>query len=132
MTFEMFQLSETINEVGIELRTMWASRHLPPRLGALKSLNMDGLGNAILDDRLMIDPITGTHHSVFLFQTMLFCCRERTHASDGSGGGYDSSTRYPTKPWEVGCALSQECGLMLVHAIPTTNIKTLHCIDEGK
>ena len=125
MTFEMYQLSETINEVGIELRTMWAFRRLPSRLGALKSLSMEGLGGIILDDRLMIDPLSGVHHSVILFQTMLFCCRERTDIGNGS-------SRYPVKPWELGPSLSQTCSLAIVHAIPTVRLLSLHCIDEGK
>lgn len=124
MTFEMYQLSETINEVGIELRTMWASRRLPSRLGALKSLSMEGLGSVLLDDRLMIDPISGAHYSVLLFQTMLFCCKERDDI------GYGTS-EYPVKPWELGAALSQTCPLTLVHAVQTKNLRSLHCIDEG-
>lgn len=125
MTFEMYQLSETINEVGTELRTMWATRRLPSRLGALKSLSMEALGSVLLDDRLMIDPISGVHYSVFLFHTMLFCCTERDDI------GYGTS-RYPVKPWELGAALSQTCPLSLVYAVPTKNFSSLHCIDEGE
>lgn len=124
MTFEMYQLSETINEVGIELRTMWTCRRLPGRLKALKSLNMEGLGSVLLDDRLMIDPISGIHHSVFLFQTMLFCCIERQDPGNCLG-------KYPVKPWELGVALGQTTPLTLAYAIPIQSLRSLHCIDEA-
>lgn len=86
---------------------------------------MEGLGSVLLDDRLMSDPISGAHYSVFLFQTMMFCCKERDDI------GYGTS-RYPVKPWELGAALSQTCALTLVHAVQTKNFRSLHCIDEGR
>ncbi|TFK27549.1 TKL/TKL-ccin protein kinase [Coprinopsis marcescibilis] len=125
MTFEMFQLSETIDEVGMELRTIWACRHLRTRLGSLRALDLDGLGTAILDDRIMVDPISGLHYSIILFHTLLLCCREKEHSSRCG------DARYPTKSWELGPALSATSSLNLVFAISTKSLTTLHCIDEA-
>ncbi|KAH6912739.1 TKL/TKL-ccin protein kinase [Coprinopsis sp. MPI-PUGE-AT-0042] len=123
MTFEMFHLTETINEVGLELRTMWAGTNLESRLTGVRAFSSRGLGSVLLDDRLIVDPATGLYYSVFLFQHIFLCCRERKPDPP-------IRTQYPLKAWEVGPALSASCQLGLVCAVPTKNFTTLHCIDK--
>lgn len=149
MTFEMSQLSSNINEVGTELRTMWACRFLPARLrltppahpslatqrsnlssattkfDPTADLDMDSLGSVIFDDRLMVDPIAGAYQEVLLFEKMLLCCGE---TGDEMGSVL---CRYPVKDWELGIGLAQACGLVLVHAVPVDRMSWLRCVDEG-
>jgi hypothetical protein len=47
----------------------------------------------ILDNRLMGDPATGLHYSVFLYETVMFCCVGK----DLSGNG-GTHTLCPIKP----------------------------------
>ncbi|EAU86182.2 TKL/TKL-ccin protein kinase [Coprinopsis cinerea okayama7 len=126
MTFEMYQLSESIDEAGFELRTIWAARCLKMRLGnTLRSFSSEGLGTALLDDRLVVDPVSGDHYSVFLFQSLLICCKER------SSEARTADVRYPMKAWELGPALSGTCPLSIVCAVPTKNLMTIHCFDAA-
>lgn len=111
MAFEMHDISDSIEEVG-------RSAKLFP--------NAEALGAVILDDHLMGDPATGLHFSVFLYETMMFCCVEK--GLSGNGGTH---TLYPIKPWELGPALSHNTQLAVSFVIRTASLKTLHCIDTA-
>jgi len=127
---ESHKISESINEVGHELRTMWAYQLLGPRFGSVNPLNNDpqGFGNALQDDCLLVDPVLGSFYSVFLFEKMLLCCTDDSLGSDTVNIG---NTRYPVKPWEIGPALLQKHSLNIVLSIPTSCLEVLHCIDSG-
>lgn len=119
----MFHLTETINEVGMGLRTMWAATNLEPRLTGVRAFSSRGLGQVLLDDRLIVDPATGLYYSIVLFQHIFLCCRERKPDPP-------IRVQYPLKAWEVGPALSASCRLGLVCAVPTKNFRTMQCIDK--
>jgi hypothetical protein len=127
--YESHKISESISEVGHELRTMWSYQLLGPRFGSVNPLNNEpqGFGNALQDDCLLVDPVFGSFYSVFLFENMLICCTDDSRSDTVNIG----NTRYPVKPWEIGPALLQKHPLNIVLSIPTSSLKVLHCIDAG-
>ncbi|KDR83111.1 hypothetical protein GALMADRAFT_113318 [Galerina marginata CBS 339.88] len=127
IVLESSKISQNLAEVGRELRTMWCFNMLGPRFGSFNPLDEDQLGNVLHDDSLLVDPASGQYYSVFLFERMLLCCSDHRR-SDMVDLGH---TRYPVKPWEIGPALSQRHPLIIVLSIPTSSLKSLHCIDAA-
>ncbi|TFK33028.1 hypothetical protein BDQ12DRAFT_658509 [Crucibulum laeve] len=120
-TFHMQDAQTTIDEVGRELRTMWSSSILKARLTRYDDVNVDDFGLLLLDDRLVVDHISGAQFSVFLFEKVLLFCKAKCQAAN--------QTQYPIKSWEMGPALAETTPLTIIHSIPTEMLKSLHCID---
>lgn len=127
MALECNTISETLAEVGRELRTMWCFNMLRLRLGPQTLLNEDSLGNILHDDCILVDPVSGQYYSVFLFEKMLICCTDYRRSDRVDLG----CVRYPVKPWEIGPALSEQYPLVVMLSIPTSSLTSLHCIDAG-
>ncbi|KAH9480786.1 Tyrosine-protein kinase isoform SRK4 [Psilocybe cubensis] len=127
MSLESATISDSLVEVGRELRTMWCFNNLRPRLGSQTLLDEDALGNILHDDCMLVDPASGQHYSVFLFEKMLICCTDHRR-SDSIDLGH---VRYPVKPWEIGPALAEQYPLVIMLSIPTDSLKLLHCIDTA-
>ncbi|KAF9564167.1 kinase-like protein [Agrocybe pediades] len=124
---EAKQMSDSLADLGRALRTMWCYSQLSTRLGSqIKSLD-DAAGNILLDDCLLVDPSTGKHYSVFLLEEILLCCTDYRR-SDFVDLGH---SRYPLRPWEIGCALSAQYPLAVAFSIPTSRLRSLHCIDAS-
>lgn len=127
MALECNTISDSLAEVGRELRTMWCFNILRPRLDSQTLLNEDALGNILHDDCILVDPASGQYYSVFLFEKMLICCTDHRR-SDSVDLGH---VRYPVKPWEIGPALAEQYPLVIMLSIPTNSLASLHCIDTG-
>ncbi|KAF8962977.1 TKL/TKL-ccin protein kinase [Flammula alnicola] len=127
ITLESSKISESLAEIGHELRTMWCFQLLGSRFGSFNPLDQESFGNALLDDCLLVDPVSGLYYSVFLFETMLLCCTDNRRSDMVNIG----NTRYPVKPWEIGPALMEKYPLNIVLSIPTGSLVALHCIDAA-
>lgn len=127
MVLESNKLSESLAEVGRELRTMSCFNRLTSRFTSTGFLDREVLGDLIHDDCMLVDPASGHHYSVFLFENMLLCCTDHRRSDSVSFG----DVRYPIRPWEIGPALAQKYPLVVMLSIPTMSLKALHCIDAG-
>ncbi|KAF9525854.1 hypothetical protein CPB83DRAFT_858745 [Crepidotus variabilis] len=127
MTHESSNIADALNNAGMELRTMTTHTTLSPRLKLTKQLNIiDDAGTLLLDDCLIINSSTGEYYSVFLFQTTILCCRDHRQSDNINL----ESTRYPIRSWEMGPALGARYPLQIVKTIPTSELRTLECIDD--
>ncbi|KAJ4480939.1 hypothetical protein J3R30DRAFT_3287727 [Lentinula aciculospora] len=143
---KMTDISDGINEMSWELRTLRAAKILKGRAfhwrspGTSRSgvtIDPAELGTLILDDELVIEDTKATSGSavyqIFLFDTMLLCCLDDPK-SNGHRHGYDEEhadfARYPIRPWELGPGLRRTMPLNLIYAIPTTEMWELRVLDS--
>lgn len=122
----MVNLSDDIDEVGRQLRTMRSARVVSRRIYQWNELNAEELGTILLDDYLIIYPNSTERYCVFLFETHLLCCEE---SFDGRQLEY--ADKYPIRSWELGPALRRTTPLHLVYTIPTDRITTVRCPFTG-
>ncbi|KAG5651731.1 hypothetical protein H0H81_007669 [Sphagnurus paluster] len=125
--FRMRDISETMDEVGYELRTMHSSRILKGRAYIWSAPDPEHLGNILLDDCIVAEEVKRKQYSVFFFETLLLCCTE----------GFDRMAKpqptqsYPIYPWEFGPALRKKSPLDIVYAIPVSKIQYVSCSDTS-
>ncbi|KAJ7030108.1 TKL/TKL-ccin protein kinase [Mycena alexandri] len=146
-SFRLAETSTNLNEMGLLVRTLRASRILqqrafswqkgvdPAELGPL--LLGDVLGVAVSNSAHSTDSNLGMHgtqgmqqYAVFLFEMMLLCCAEvvvPVYVEDSEEG---DGNEYPVQAWELGPALQRTTPLNLVHAIPTHRLKLLRVTDS--
>ncbi|KAJ7166663.1 TKL/TKL-ccin protein kinase [Mycena filopes] len=137
--FRLAETSTNLNEMGLLVRTMRASRILQQRAFSWqKGVDPAELGPLLLGDVLgvVVSNSAAAHsnppqqYAVFLFEMMLLCCEEMVvtaAADDGEEGG---GCEYPVPAWELGPALQRLTPLNLVHAIPTPRLKLLRISDS--
>ncbi|KAF8073945.1 TKL/TKL-ccin protein kinase, partial [Lyophyllum atratum] len=125
--FRIGDISETMDEVGYQLRTMRSVRILKGRAYIWTAPDPEDLGIILLDDCLVVNPAKKIQYSVFLFETLLLCCRE----------GFDRKEvkqpvqTYPIYSWEMGPALRKASPLDIVHAIPVSRLEAVTCPDTS-
>lgn len=126
--FRMVDISETMNEVSYQLRTMRSVRILRARAYIWTAPDPDELGSILLDDCLVVNSTKGMHYSVFFFEALILCCREGFNRLEEKS--YAPS--YPIHSWEVGPALRRQTPLDIIHAIPTSNLENVSCNDTSE
>ncbi|KAL0952854.1 hypothetical protein HGRIS_007077 [Hohenbuehelia grisea] len=148
--FRLRAICADIDEIGLTLRTMRASRVLnlvgpsPSFLAPTRSLGSEcdvDMGNLVLDDVLVVGATNDTL-KVFLFETLLLCCRDTdsnlgldSEERDGVRLEHMPNPTYPIPPWDVGPALRStplraNLDLVVVHAIPTSELSALRCLED--
>ncbi|KAF5382664.1 hypothetical protein D9615_002721 [Tricholomella constricta] len=125
--FRIGDVSETMDEVGYQLRTMRAVRTLKGRTYIWIAPDPDDLGILLLDDCLVVDPAKKMQYSVFMFETLLLCCKEGFDRREVEQPGQS----YPIYPWEMGPALRKTNLLDIVHAIPVSELEAASCPDTS-
>ncbi|KAG6831740.1 hypothetical protein H0H87_004009 [Tephrocybe sp. NHM501043] len=122
----MDDISETMDEVGLQLRTMRSARILKGRAYVWTAPDPEDLGILLLDDCSM-NSESKERYSLFFYESLLLCCTE----------GFDRRAAkpaeqvYPIYAWEMGPALRRTSPLDIVHAIPVSQLDSVYCPDSG-
>ncbi|KAJ7715264.1 TKL/TKL-ccin protein kinase [Mycena metata] len=121
-SFRLAETSTNLNEMGLLVRTLRASRILQQRAFSWqKGVDPAELGPLLLGDVLGVAVSNSAHsnlgmhgtqqYAVFLFEMMLLCCAEvgvPVQAGDGEEGGEDGDG-YPLPAWSLGpCATADD------------------------
>ena len=122
----MQNISENIDKIGRQVRTVRSNRILKGRAYIWNGIDPGELGMLLLDDCLVVNS-SGLQLSVFLFSTMLLCCAEGIDKEQVE----EYVPCYPIAPWELGPALRRTTPLNVTHAIPTSHLRTLRWTDSG-
>ncbi|KAG6915906.1 hypothetical protein DXG01_009373, partial [Tephrocybe rancida] len=123
----MDEISDTMDEAGLQLRTMRATSRLKGRAYTWTAPDPEDLGTLFLDDCLTMDSKGSQVCSVFLFESMMLCCTE----------GFDRRAArphdqaYPIYAWEMGPALRRTSPLDIMHAIPISKLDSVLCPDTS-
>ncbi|GLB38631.1 putative protein tyrosine kinase [Lyophyllum shimeji] len=125
--FRMGDVSETMDEVGRQLRTMRSVRLLKGRAYIWTAPDPEDLGVLLLDDCLAVEATKKTEYSVFLFETLFLCCKEGFDRREAK----QPPVAYPIYAWELGAALRKTSPLDIVHAIPVSRLQSVSCPDTS-
>ncbi|KAF8889130.1 kinase-like domain-containing protein [Infundibulicybe gibba] len=121
-------MSEIIDEIGSQIRTMRAVSMLKARAYHWNRVNPEDCGALLLDDRVVVDPDTGLQFSIFIFETHMLCCCE---VECGDVVEHENQSQYPIRPWGIGPALRRDTALNIVHAIPKGSFGYAYSIGTG-
>jgi hypothetical protein len=123
-------MADETDEIGLQLRTMKSVGSLQSRIQSLAKIGTDleQLGLLVLDDLLLADAASGLQHSVFLYESMLLCCRDSVN-DDSQLRSF--SPCYPIAKWEFGPAMSRNQSLDILFAVPTSLFKSVRRVSAG-
>ncbi|KAF9013172.1 hypothetical protein BDQ17DRAFT_1536866 [Cyathus striatus] len=122
-TAYMNDISNTIEEVGKEIRTMRISQLFKSRISIKGVPDYENFGAVQLDDILFGDSTFFQKYHMIVFEKAILCCRSTK-----------STNQLPfqtsIKAWELGPAVSSLTSpLEVLQVIRKHNFKELHCID---
>ncbi|KAF7975961.1 hypothetical protein HWV62_8092 [Athelia sp. TMB] len=130
--YKTSEITESINEMGLQMRSIQSARSLERRINSWDSLGLDAdsLGSLLLDDLLLTDASSGImHHSVFLFESILLCCQNvSTHDSLDM---HAYAPVYPIAQWEFGPAMNGLITMDVLFSVPVNCLRSLHRVSAG-
>jgi len=89
------------------------------------------LGMLLLDDYMVVEcDREQLLCSLFLFETMLLCCRDAIDVRLDTEENI-MRPRYPVHAWELGPALSRSHALNILYTVPTDRLKSVQWLDQG-